>query len=230
MKKESLVVILIFGFLLFGLIGFVNAVTCIDSDLGNSIYIPGNVSGVDSSGQSYNLIDFCATDLVDSLVEYSCNQNGEAVSTTFECSLDTICSYGACVTKENAGKCTDSDSGMIPYVKGEVSGYDLNNKAYEFSDSCSDVYLTEYYCNQGVEQSSEIWDCSPGECINGACVKSDLDESKESIPSLTNSWKYLSFALIILVILIIFGLIIFSNIIKKRNRKVIKKNKRKTGF
>jgi hypothetical protein len=218
MKKESLIIII-----LFLLTSFISAATCIDSDLGNNLSTPGGVYGIDSSGQNYNLTDFCTVDLVDSLVEYSCNLNGEAVSTTFECSIDTICSYGACVSKEKAGKCTDSDLGEDPFVKGEISGYDLNNKDYEFSDSCSDVYLTEYYCNNGVESESMIWDCSPKKCINGACINyenmtnQDDETTKESIPSLVNSWKYLSFVIVLITLITIVLIIFLINLKKHRN-------------
>jgi hypothetical protein len=215
MKRESLIITT-----LFLLTGFVSALTCIDSDSGNNLSTLGNVYGIDSSGQNYNLTDFCAVDSVDSLVEYSCNLNGEAVSTTFECSLGTICSYGACVSKENAGKCIDSDLGEDPFVKGEVSGYDLNNKDYEFSDSCSGVYLTEYYCHKDVEQSNLIWDCSPGECINGTCIKyenmtnQDDETTKESIPSLADSWRYLSFVLLLITLIMVVLIILFNKLKK----------------
>jgi hypothetical protein len=234
MKERYFVISLLFT-IFFGifLVGFVNsAATCIDSDSGNNLSTIGNTYGTDSNQQNYSFSDFCSNNLAEGLIEYSCNLNGEVVSTTFECSNDTVCDYGACLAKENSGKCFDSDSGIIPYIKGEVYGWDFNKEIYNYTDFCSGVMLKEYYCNKDVESESLIWDCSPGVCNNGACVKAEQivnEETKDNIPSLNMSLRYLFFGLVILIILILIIFIVLYKLKnKKTNKRIIKtKNKNK---
>lgn len=69
--------------------------------------------------------------------------------------------------------CTDSDGGVIPLIKGTVSGY-KNNYPYSYTDVCGgNFFLREYYC-QGNAYSYTTVSCqisnTTTHCYNGACV------------------------------------------------------------
>jgi subtilisin family serine protease len=80
--------------------------------------------------------------------------------------------------------CNDSDGGIFPYAKGNVS-YVLNNRTRSVVDVCLSTgygyggeYLREHYCNNSALKSVNIF-CKDG-CANGACVNASLMKCVDS--------------------------------------------------
>ncbi len=153
MKKG---VLLIFGlFILFGVVGFVSAVDCTDSDGGIYPNVTGSV--IDNEGE---VEDSCRTIYnVEQVVEYFCSE-GKREWRAFDCEFG--CEDGECRI------CEDSQQGTNYHVKGYITYNDG-----EKEDSClSAGELTEYACNLGILKEYVV--ACPNGCEDGACVTSDL--------------------------------------------------------
>jgi hypothetical protein len=68
--------------------------------------------------------------------------------------------------------CSDTDGGLVPNLKGTVSGY-KNNSTYSYVDSCiNNVTLTEYYCS-GTSPLNTTYNCymnTTTHCYDGVCA------------------------------------------------------------
>ena len=140
-----------------------NPDSCSDTDGGLVYNITGNVSGYSNS--SYFLYaDSCNGKV---LTEYYCSGT-RYYSTNYTCPYN--CSSGACTSIQNS--CTDTDGGMIPNLKGTVSGY-KNNSPYNYSDICvNNVTLAEYYCS-GTSALNTTYNCymnTTTHCYDGTCA------------------------------------------------------------
>jgi hypothetical protein len=94
------------------------------------------------------------------------------------------------LTANDAVTCKDSDGGINYPVKGTVvisnnqQKTRLSNDDNRYTDFCTGVRLTEYYCNENGTNASEILgiisnhNCGAGfECFDGACVEVEQNET-----------------------------------------------------
>jgi hypothetical protein len=141
--------------------------SCSDSDEGFSVNEQGVTSGVYKDSK-YSNQDYCLGD--SSLMEYYCGGNIE-YNWSFSCQHG--CVNGACAI-QNPNSCYDSDNGLFPQVKGNVSGY-KNDYFYTNVDYCfNSTTLQEYTCMDGTDYLNSTLDCTKINggigCVGGACI------------------------------------------------------------
>jgi len=157
---------------------------CTDSDGGMNIYTAG-----EAKNYPYGLSDSC--DFLSGknvLNEAICGQDGIPKYQNVTCPANTpYCNMAVC--SNTPPKCTDTDGGIYPNVKGSVTeshlkdpqphtdycedittllpAYDSSTNACAAGSSCG---VREFYCN-GLNLGFKDLLCSNG-CSNGACLQS----------------------------------------------------------
>ena len=158
---------------------------CYDTDATN-YYTKGNTYGY-QNGVFYNYSDTCSGLSV--VTEYYCGGTSALYpeSSVINCPSSYRCDGGRCLLASSttttsappgtdAGTCTDSDGGLYPSIKGNVSGTDDYRNSYSYADICmSDHTLKEYYCQTsggtGYYPSYQLMNCSEGyRCDGGRCI------------------------------------------------------------
>ncbi len=150
MKKELILMVLMFGILV-GITAMVSALPiCTDSDGGKDYNVQG------TADNTYT--DWCYD--FNTLGEYFCNGLNRS-SEYYNCPGGS-CVNGACPIYS----CTDSDGGKDYQTKGEVT----QTPGMTVADLCHDSnLLIEGYCNANQNYASQNYNC-PNGCSNGKCV------------------------------------------------------------
>jgi len=145
--------------------------SCSDSDGGDSAFLSGSVTEIDSSGQKTVYTDFCLSS--SKLNEFYCKGNTHT-NRTVGCPNE--CKDGACVNATSKDTCNDTDGGKDLFTMGNVTGT-KNGQPYNYFDSCTGDFngtsfskLNEYYCANNTWALLANQTCDNG-CMNGACKK-----------------------------------------------------------
>ncbi len=84
------------------------------------------------------------------------------------------------VFEERVQSCSDTDFGLNFTVKGNISGVDLNNSTFSYTDNClvNNITLREGACmTNSTGVYAQVWkkDCSDLNmtCVVGRCVAND---------------------------------------------------------
>ncbi len=172
--------------------------TCVDSDKGFDINMPGfvvykttySILGIEKTFESSKLTDWCDQygtilheQTCDGEKDYSCfDQNMGCVDEPIP---GTDLSGGKCeIPNPDLMQCSDSDKGLDYENFGYVTATNQFGKNISANDNCvDDNTLIEYYCeNKEVKQKD--YTCSPGTlCNNGKCqstISKDKIYCKES--------------------------------------------------
>jgi len=140
---------------------------CTDSD-GKDYYTKGTVSVLKSGKVGVDTCTSTATGYV--LKEKTCAQDAKSEwIINFETIVcDASCDGYTCPISTKNAKCTETDNGKDPSVKGTTK-YESNSDV--MSDFCTPAgFISEYYCEDGVIKQESI-KCAGFLCSNGACVK-----------------------------------------------------------
>ena len=178
------------GFLLTG--STAQAVTtyldCTDSDGQNNFNSFGEVEvfkDVDGVESSYISYDSCGSHkdgqfygktngLQKVARDYFCKDDNKSSASTFVCEGDDVCISGICTDYNDISIiCQDSDNGINEFVTG-VTSLDIYVDGIVVSstvatDSCSEDFLLENYCNENNLFDQNYIKCDDG-CENGRCA------------------------------------------------------------
>ncbi|MCX6817348.1 MAG: hypothetical protein NTU57_00645 [Candidatus Aenigmarchaeota archaeon] len=133
--------------------------TCTDSDGGKNYYVKGTTTGP-GYGNTSKLItstDYCDGNL---LKERYCDENDKFNSEDYACSYG--CLDGRCKTGPYV--CVDYEGEKNYYKKGTIT----NQFNQNYTDSCTNNTLREWYCDQYGSGANEYYAC-PNGCKDGAC-------------------------------------------------------------
>jgi len=155
--------------------------SCTDSDGGDDKYTKGIIkhqfgSNEDTCVSSNEFTDSCTGENCQ-VYEFSCQADGNGLSTYFDC--PDGCKDGACLKESSEQSCTDSDGGDDIYTRGVIVHKFGNNEdtcvsSNEFTDSCSgeNCQIYEFRCQADGNGLSTYIDC-PNGCKDGACIKKE---------------------------------------------------------
>ncbi|MEM3364248.1 MAG: Kazal-type serine protease inhibitor family protein [Candidatus Micrarchaeia archaeon] len=161
--------------------------TCYDTDVGQEIYVSGDVIYQYPTGYFTTYRDEC----IDSyrVRDYYCTSKGDVDYVIQHCPAGYVCSLGKCVRESDADGqqyiyCYDTDGGNYPKIYGELL---YGNSKY--SDTCNSFErLTEYYCtspysfNYQTYTASNYQECWNGKIWDGIyCVDPDKEDGDGSI-------------------------------------------------
>ncbi len=147
---------------------------CTDSD-SKDYYTKGTVNVLKSGKIGVDTCSSVSTGYV--LKEKICAQNtkGEWVIDSESIICDASCDGYTCPISTKTAKCTETDKGKDLSVKG-ITKYE--NKLYGAGDTIptdfcppNGLYVTEYFCEDGVIKQESIKCDSGFLCSDGACVK-----------------------------------------------------------
>jgi hypothetical protein len=156
--------------------------SCSETDGGYDIYVKGLNTGY-YNGNYFSSDDYCMNQTLypGDLMEYTCQESNNIISNSAEIiTCDNYCYDGACVEELPDGSCSETDSGLDPYVKGINIGYQPSSwggNYFSSEDYCMNqtLYpgdLMEYTCqesNNVITNTGEIIECD-NYCYDGACV------------------------------------------------------------
>ncbi|MBT4823640.1 hypothetical protein HN695_04580 [Candidatus Woesearchaeota archaeon] len=136
---------------------------CRETDNGFNVFETGTTTGQKKEGQQVDENDKCIS--AKKLTEHYCDKDGFANFKIASC--DFGCVEGKCRTV----KCTDSDGGEEPTVKGVVKGGMSGSGAQGLvSDSClNGKTLKEYKCGSNGGVGYTTMEC-PNSCSEGRCT------------------------------------------------------------
>ena len=141
-----------------------------DVDGVESSYISYDSCGSHKDGQFYgktNGLQKVARD-------YFCKDDNKSSASTFVCEGDDVCISGICTDYNDISIiCQDSDNGINEFVTG-VTSLDIYVDGIVVSstvatDSCSEDFLLENYCNENNLFDQNYIKCDDG-CENGRCA------------------------------------------------------------
>jgi hypothetical protein len=140
--------------------------SCTDTDGGKDYFVKGKC-------YEFNLYrgeDLCLNSSV--CLEFYCNSNNKCVTEQIRCSKvngsNGECSNGRCKRIPSPMNCSDSDGGIVPFVKGTVRYQGSNGMGKDYPDACFGDSLVEYFCQFNLPTSTMI-ECGEG-CGNSACL------------------------------------------------------------
>jgi len=153
------------------------ALTCTDSDNGQSTGVNGTVTSTNAAGKTIVNKDKCLSK--NSVREYYCTAENTSASIALNCTESDICIQGKCTAPQVLPVvCTDSDGGKNFTVKGTITTTHAN-----VSDFClGPNKLAEFYCKNPYKAVISLTTRMCKEkCSDGTCIGASEAVSGENI-------------------------------------------------